>query len=532
MLVPWRYTAICMLLILMACSPQLQSFEPETRHRIVYGLTLQPSGFDPHVNASAELGIPMRQIYDTLVYRDPNTDEIIPGLATNWTISPDGLVYTFTLRQDVKFHDGTLFNAQAVAANLDRITNPDIASQKAVFLLGPYVGYEIIDDYTISIQLSESFSTLLDSLSQVYLGIASPTALNEYSPNRYQFHQVGSGPFTLVEYVPGDHLLLRRNLEYSWGPSFYRPVTENSIDEVEFRFFTDPPTRSLAIESGEAQVVGELLPTDARALTIGNDIQLIPVVVPGQPMQFIMNIDRPPTNSRAVRQALIFGTNRNAIIDAIYQDFSPVAWGPLSNRTLYYSREMVGVYDHDTIQAQALLSAEGYEDTDSSGYLDKDGVDIEIKIIVPPWGLIPEVSQLIQDQWRTLGVKASLEQVPTFNALLEAVNQGQYNLVAYNTFGMDPSFLNQFFTTDAPNNWTGFASVELDNILNEASRQTDVNIRRQLYGQAQFVIMDQALILPIRDYVNLNGASASIENLEFDSYGWFPILNNVSESVP
>ncbi|RMG84364.1 MAG: ABC transporter substrate-binding protein, partial [Chloroflexi bacterium] len=160
---------------------------------IVYGLTLDPSGFDPHINQSAELGIVLRQVYDTLVYREPETGEFVPGLAQSWEISDDGLSYTFTLKQGVRFHDDTPFNAAAVAANLDRITNPEIASQKAIFLLGPYEGYDIIDDYTIRIRLTQPYSPLLDGLSQVYLGMASPSALSEYSPLRYQYHQVGTG---------------------------------------------------------------------------------------------------------------------------------------------------------------------------------------------------------------------------------------------------------------------------------------------------------------------------------------------------
>src|SRR5262245_22315353 len=153
--------SLCLLAFLaISCSTRAQSqqqgFSP--RHRIVFGLTLQPSGFDPHINASSELGIPLRSVYDTLIYRDPDSLEFVPGLATSWTISPEGLTYTFALRQGVTFHDGTPFNAQAVAANLDRIKSPMTASQKALFLLGPYTGYEIVDDYTIRLNLSEPYS--------------------------------------------------------------------------------------------------------------------------------------------------------------------------------------------------------------------------------------------------------------------------------------------------------------------------------------------------------------------------------------
>jgi len=521
----WSWWTLA-LYLLTACLPIAQSQETALSNRIVYGLTLEPSGFDPHINRSSELGIPLRQVYDTLVYRDPTTDAIVPGLATEWTISEDGLTYTFKLREGVTFHDGTPFNAEAVAANLDRITSAETASQRSIFMLGPYSGYEIVDPYTISIILSESYSPLLDSLAQVYLGIASPAALSEYSDNRYQFHQVGTGPFIFVEYVPKDRIVLRRNPNYTWGPSFYQPTGEQSINEIEFRFFTDPPTRSLAIESDEAQVMGELLPTDARALTGNSGVQLLPVSVPGQPMQFLMNTKRFPTDNRATRQALLFGTNRNEIIDAVYQRFSPVAWGPLSASTLYYNPEMNGLYNYDLTQANTLLQSAGYTDSNGDGFLDIGGAEVEVRVIVPPWGLIPQVAELIQDQWRTIGIRTTLDPVPTFTALLAEVEKGEYNLVAFDTAGIDPSLLNEFFMTDGANNYTGFADSNLDNLFLEAEHQTDENVRAALYAEVQRVIMNEALILPIRDYVNLNASSARVQGLMFDPYGWFPLLNN------
>jgi peptide/nickel transport system substrate-binding protein len=518
-----RWLPTLLLLLLFTCLP----VRSQGNNRIIYGLTLQPSGFDPHINRSSELGIPLRQVYDTLVYRHPDTNEIVAGLATDWSISEDGLVYTFTLRQGVVFHDGTPFNAQAVGTNLDRITSPQTASQLAAFLLGPYAGYEVIDDYTIRILLSSPYSPLLDSLAQVYLGIASPTALSQYSENRYQFHQVGTGPFQFVELVPGDRLVIERNPDYNWGPVFYNPPTEQSIDQIEFRFFTDPPTRSLALESDQAQIMGELLPTDARALTGNSTIQLVPQSVPGQPLQFLMNTNRFPTDSRGVRQALIFGANRNAIVDAVYQQFSPVAWGPLAANTLYYDRSVQGLYAHDIGQAQALLTAAGYSDSDNDGYLDIGGVTATVDVIVPPWGLAPQVAELLQDQWRTIGIRATLKPVPTIGSLLDAVASGEYNLVAFNTYGLDPVLLNDFYLSDGANNYTGFVDDELDDVLREATRQTDPAVRAALYARAQQIIMNEALVLPIRDQVNLNASSAVLTNLQFDPYGWFPLLNNM-----
>jgi peptide/nickel transport system substrate-binding protein len=519
---------ILLAILLSACNP---TAETVPQHRIIYGLTFQPSGFDPHIHASSELGIPLRSVYDTLVYRDPASGAFVPGLASSWTISPDGLIYTFTLRQGVKFHDGTPFNAQAVAANLDRITNIDNASQKAIFMLGTYTGYEIIDDYTIRLTLSAPYSPLLDSLSQVYLGIASPSALSAYDKERYQFHQVGTGPFTFVEYVPGNRLVIRRNREYNWGPSFYTAPTAESVDEVEFRFYVDTAARAIALESGDAQIMGELLPVDARALAVNQDIELHPVAVPGQPLQFLMNTQAFPTDDVSVRRGLITAVNREAIIDAVFQRFSPLAWSPLAASTQFYNEKIGGMYNYDPNQARSLLQSTGFTDSDNNGYLDFGGSELSLRIIAPTWGLIPEVAQLLQDQMREVGIRVQLETVPTRGALIEKVNEGNYNLVAYYDFGVDPSFLNRYFASSGANNWTHVSSADLDRVLSDAATATDLALRATLYAEAQRLIMDQALILPIRDYVNLNGARTTIHNLAFDAYGWFPILNNVTVSA-
>ncbi len=493
---------------------------------IVYGLTLEPSGIDPHRNQSSELGIILRQVYDTLVYRHPETNEIVPGLAHFWEISEDGLIYTFFLKEGVRFHDGTPFNAEAIGINLDRVTNPELLSQKAIFLLGPYIGYEVVDDLTIRIRLSQPFTPLLDSLSQVYLGIASPTTLAEYSVNRYQFHQVGTGPFTFEKYTPGNEIVLHRNDNYTWGPDFYQPPGDSAVNEIIYRFFTDPPTRSIALEVGDAQVMGELLPADARALAGNSQIRLIPAAIPGQPLQFLFNTQRYPTDDVLFRQALLFGTNRDVIVDTVFRGFSPVAWGPISAATQFYDPQMVGRYTYDLQQTSALLTSIGFADGDNNGYLDAADGDVEAVIIVPPWGSTPEVAQLIQDQWRDLGVKVVLDQVPGFTALRERIATGEYNLVAFNTFGYDPVFLNQFYLSAGSNNYTGFADSNLDGALLAAVQEPSAGMRRGIYSQIQQFIMDQALVLPIRDYVNLNGTSAVLDGLQFDSYGWFPLMHN------
>jgi len=496
-------------------------------NRIVYGLTLNPSGFDPHIHISSELGIPFFSVYDTLVYRHPQTMDFVPGLAERWEMSSDGLAWTFYLRNDVKFHDGTPFNAQAVGTNLDRIMNPELGSGKALFLLGPYTGYTIVDEYTITLHLAEPFAPLLDGLSQVYLGIASPKALQEYSKNTYQWHQVGTGPYKLDEIVPGDRIILKRNEDYAWGPVFYAEATDRSIDTIEFRFYEDPPSRGLALESGEAQMMGELLPTDAELFLGHTELRIFRVPIAGLSQQFFFNLQRTPTDDLAVRQALLYATNRTAIADAVFQGQSPVAHGPLSSVTPFYDPNVEAMYSFNAELAQDLLRSAGYEDTNDDGIWDRDGEPLKLTVVFASWNQMPEVAQLIQSQWRDIGIDVELIHVPDFPSLRNRALDGDFHLIAFYNFGVDASILNRFYMSDGANNWSGFSDPEVDSWLQEATRQVSDDARGPLYSSIQQRIMEEAVVLPIRDYVNLNGASARLDGVVYSAQGWWPLLRNL-----
>ena len=504
---------------------------PETRPvpRLVYGLTLMPTGFDPHIHASAELGIPLRSVYDTLVYRDPATGGFVPGLATTWTISADERVYTFQLRQDVTFHDGTRFDAAAVVANLARIFAPETGSQKAAFMIPTFERAEIVDSYTVQIHLSEPYAPTLDSLAQVYFGMASPTALAAHDVDTYQFNQVGSGPFRFVQLIPADRLVIERNPDYAWGPSIYQNRGVPNVERIEFRFFTDASTRALALESGDAQIMGELLPTDAELLAGNARLRIYPVTIPGQPMQLHLNTAQWPTNDVTVRRALLLATNRTEIVNTVFHGFSPVAHGPLAAINAFFEPGLVNAHGYDFAQARALLESIGF--ADANGVLEFEGAPVQLKIVVPPWGLWPQVAQLIEAQWEALGADVQLVQVPSFSALSAVAEEGDYHAIALNFFGSDPSLLNQFFLSDAALNWSRVQNLDLDLLLVEGTRTNDAERRRGIYSDVQRLIMDQALIIPIRDYVNLNGATAELEGLRFDAYGFFPILTDLGRAT-
>jgi peptide/nickel transport system substrate-binding protein len=493
-------------------------------------LTLSPSGIDPHINASSELGIPLSSVYDTLVFRvvdggGSEKDQYAPGLAEAWRISDDGLTYTFDLRRDVVFHDGEPFNAEAVGVNLERIVAPSNQSQKAVFLLGPFESVEVVDEYTVAIHLSAPYAPLLDGLAQVYLGMASPAALREWGRD-YQFHQVGTGPFKFVEYVPNDHMTLVRNEDYRWAPSIYTHPGPAYLEEIEFRFFADPAGRALALEAGDVQVMGELPPLDAARLEKDPRFQIVPVAIPGQPLGLILNTQRAPLDDVRLRQALLLATDQQTIVQAVFAGASPPAYAPLTRATFGYAAALEGRYSYNPEEAAALLEEAGWSDVDGDGTRERNGQPLVLDALLMTWGSVPEVAQLLQAQWQRVGVGLR-SQVVTYPAALEAAREGSYHVIPQSFSGSDPDLLWTYYHSGQPFNWTQVSDTALDDLLERGRRVSDARQRAEMYAQAQQRIMELALLVPIRDPVNLNAASARVQGLHFDSHGWFPLLHDV-----
>jgi peptide/nickel transport system substrate-binding protein len=516
-----------------ATSARQEPGTPKRGGTLHYGLTLPVSGIDPHVNASSELGIALSSVYDTLVAQDK--DGIFrPLLAESWDISPDGRVYTFRLRPDVTFHDGTPFNAQAVVRNLQRVADPATQSQKAVFLLGPFDHADAVDEHTVKIVLREPYAPLLDGLSQVYLGMASPTALDKWG-DQYQLHQVGTGPFRFVEYQDRQSLTLERNDDYRWAPSTRMHEGAAYLDRVEFRFYPDAAARLPALLSGQVDVVGELPLTDAGKITqapggrIGNaSYQLHPVAVPGQSVQFFLNTGLAPLDDLRVRQALLYATDRTALVEAVFGPTSPVATGPLSAVTRGADKSLAGRYPFDLVAAQRLLSDAGWRDANNDGILEKDGKPLALKGVLMSWGELPAIGTILQAQWRKAGIDLQLEPL-AYPAALEAGRAGTHHLMPFVLSGTDPNLLSNFFHSRNLGgfNFSKVNDPEMDAWLDAAGREGDWGKRSDLYGQVQRRIMDRAWILPVRDQVNLNAASSRVQGLSYDVQGWFPVLYDV-----
>ncbi len=512
---------------LAACGTGSAELPCESDRRCLrYGIAADIPILDPHITDSQAAGIVFRQIFDTLVYRDPATHEFVPGLATDWQMTPDGLQYTFELRQGLIFHDGSAFDAAAVAANIERIYSADLSATYARSLLGPLTQYEILGAYSLQLTLASPFPPLLDSLAQPFLGIASPTALESYNNLRHQFHLAGTGPFRLTEYLPGERAVLRRFEGYRVNPAIYTERAGEEFDRVEFLFTRGDDLDALAALDEQLDVIDNVSPAAAQNLAGNSRVQLLPNEIPGTTAQFLFNTRREHVDRREVRLALLLATNRVAIIDQVYFNFSPLAWAPLSESTGFSHTGYVNRYAFDLDAAQELLTAAGYADSDGDGILEREGAPLSLSVVVPPWGGLPAVASMLQRQWRAIGVGLRIEPAPGASRLTSLIQEGQHDLLPVERYGIDPQLLNAVFLDSGEYAGSRAPDTELNDLLLDTAQLVDPELRRSRVYDAQARIMDTVLILPVREAVRLIAARADLNNLRFDAYGTYPLLHN------
>jgi len=240
-----------------------------------------------------------------------------------------------------------------------------------------------------------------------------------------------------------------------------------------------------------------------------------------------LNTQRAPTDDLRVRQALIFAANRQAVVDKIFGGYSSVAEGPLSAKTFGYSPAVAGLYPYDPARANALLDEAGWTSRDSEGIRSKDGRRLELELVTQDWGLMAQVGALLEADWKAVGVAILPPRVVNFAQAGQIAAEGNFNAMPLSASGTDPDILTPYYTSTGAYNWSKVNSPDLDEWLAAASRSTDRAERERLYAQVQQSVMEKALIVPIRDYVNLEGVSNRVVGLRFDRQGWWPLLHDV-----
>ncbi len=493
---------------------------------IVIGLATEPVSLDPAAGLYIAEQYILNAIFDPLIWVD-GEETLQPGLAASWEQNGAGTEFTLHLREDVKFHDGTAFNADAVKFAIDRAATGANPAAVAPTLLTDYVGTDVVDPYTVTVKFNTPKANFLQDLSRIWMTVPSPAAVEKYGEDFGQ-NPVGTGPFIFKEWAAQDHLTVTRNPDYNWGPAFASHTGPALLAEITFRFLPEAATRLTAFESGEAQVVEDPAYQQAAALADNPAYKLERFTAPGMASHMMINTDKAPTDDIRVRQALIYAVNQEELVKTAFFDMQTAAHSVLSPTTWAYNEQAASVYSYDPDQAAALLDKAGWVDSDGDGIREKDGVTLHIEYPALP-AYEEAYMELLAAYLNKAGFDVTITKLD--DAGISAFGaENKHNILNMGWISRDPSVLNITYNSANIENgsaYSRFKNEELDTALNEAQQTLDPEKRKDLYITVQRIIMENALVIPLHTYDRVNLLQADVQGWHFDPEG-FPYLYEVS----
>ena len=493
---------------------------------LTIGLSTEPVSLDPGQGLYIAEQWLLMNIYDTLVRADQQNN-LYPGLATSWEVSDDTMTFTFTLRDDVTFHDGTPFNAEAVKAYFDRVVAANDAAATATSILAGYQEATVDSDTQLTVSFDTPKPTFLVDLSRVWMGIPSPTAV-EASGEDFARNPVGTGPFVFSEWVAQDHITLTANADYTWGAEFAANASAPLLDTVTFRFLPEGATRLTALQTGEVQVVEDPPALAVKPLLDAGTYVLQSFPAPGMPSHMMINTAKAPTDDILVRQAMIYSVNQEELTQVAFAGLQSPAYDVLSPSTFGYSEAAANLYRYDPDKAAALLDQAGWVDSNGDGIREKDGEPL--KIVYPAIPAYEEAfMELLSAYLTDAGFSVDLTTMDDAG-IFEFAAAGNQNIVNMGWTSRDPGVLNYVYNSaniDGGSAFTRFVDTKLDDDLNKAAVEVDDAQRAALYEDAQMIIMENALAIPLYNYDRVMALDPSVQGWTFDSEG-YPLLYEVS----
>lgn len=481
-----------------------------------------------------------RQIYDTLVEFKDDTFELVPALATEWSNSADGKEWTFKLRQGVKFHDGTPWNAEAAKFNFDRwmyTKNPyhigafeywksmwgGYKDQEVKDANGNVTGTEdkstitdvtIVDEYTIKLTLTKPVAPFLLNIAMPAFAFASPEAVKKAGEayGTPAGGAVGTGPFVYKDWVKDDRVTLTANPDYFMG--------KPGVDQVVVRAIKDNSARLAALKAGEIMVADNLGPDDMAPIRA--DSNLTVVMRPAFNIAYLaFNNETPPFDNVKVRQAFAHAINKQAIVDGLYGGTAVVAnqFMPPSI-ALGYHKELKEAYPYDTAKAKQLLAEAGFP----------DGLETDLwymPVSRPYYPTPQKVAEAFAADLADAGIKVNLK-TQDWSAYLADRGQGKlpvYMLGWTGDNGDPDNFLYVFFGKKTPG-YGNYGNTQVHQILADAQANTDPAVREKLYKQAAELIQADSPFIPIAHANPPLGASVRVQNFKPHPTGgesWFKV---------
>jgi peptide/nickel transport system substrate-binding protein len=498
---PTRLRALTLLLavalgagMLASCGGGGQSSGGGTQ--LVVGRVKDVVGLDPSHETDGISHTTTQLIFQNLVRFKPGTFEIQPEIADAWTTSADGKTWTFKLKPNLKFTDGTPLDATAVKFNFDRWRlkgNPYHGNYSYGYYVSQFGGYPgVIADVTIaspselSFHLTTPFGPFLRNLAMAPFAIGSPSAIIK-DPEAFGLRPVGSGPYTLAEWVKNDHITLSANPDYDGPKPAYATVIIRDIP--------DQSTGVLSIQKGDIDGLIDPRPDDVKTLATQQGL-----TVYKQPsnnvLYLALNMERKPFDNVLVRRAVALALDKQAIATGFYAAGAVVAdnWTPPG---MLGENPNVKAYPHDVAQAKALLAKAGFA----------NGFKTEIYYPTAPRPYMPEpqrIAEAIQANLKDVGIDATLTPLE-FAAFLKAVRNGEHPtcLIGWTGDNGDPdNFLYTLLDKDSAvkpdaQNYAFWRDEHFHDLMLRGQRTVDESKRQAIYAEANALVHDQAPAIPI-----------------------------------
>jgi len=463
--------------------------------RLVLGVPLEPPNLDPTSGAAAAVdSIVYGNIFEGLT-RISQSGDVVPALAESWEISADGLSYVFRLRKNVRFHDGTAFDAEDVKFSLDRALGTDSTNaQKA--LLSAISQVDVLDPYSVRLLLSRRSSALPWFLGW---GDAVIVAADNAANNASQ--PVGTGPFQFSSWRRGVSIQLDRNEDY-WGVTAV-------VDNVIFRFIGDPAAAYAAMKAGDIDAYPNYpAPENIAEFESDPNFKVVIGATAGKVIM-AMNNRQSPFDDRDVRAAISHAVNRNAVIDGAMFGFGESIGSHYTRQGEAYV-DLTDTYPHDIERAKALLTAAGYP----------NGFTVTMRL--PPRPYARRAGEVIAAQLAEIGVRVEIENLEWAQWLDQVFGRRQYDLTIVEH--IEPMDYSIYARDDY---YFGYSDPEFKALVADVEVATDDLVRQSLLQRIQTKIADDAVNVFLVQSAQLGVWKTGLNGLWVDA----PIPANIVASA-
>jgi peptide/nickel transport system substrate-binding protein len=475
-------------------SPAEESTGPQVGGEFVWALQQEPDSLDWAKTALISSYTVDYYVSAALLALTPE-QTLVPWLAESYQVSDDGLTYEFTLRDDIRFHDGTPLTAADYVWTFNRALDPDTASPAMADQLGPVASITEIDQYSFRIILESAYAPLLFNLADPgFMGPMSEAAFNAMGADAYGRAPVGVGPFKVVEWRTGEAITLERNPDYVWGPEFAQGPAY--IETLEFRIIPEYSTIVAGLQAGEIHF-SQLQIKDVESFRALDSFVLFSQQAKGIRPALFLNVSTPPFDDLNVRLAFNYAINRQGLIDVVLLGNGDIQYGPLSPLQIGYwdGAGEVG-YGYDAETARQYFEAAGYA-LNADNLLEKDGQPFTLGAMVFSGNEInTRTIQIIQQQLLEVGVTVNIEEVEPGVAFDRLIG-GDYQLAILGVTSQEADILYSLFHSSGSLNLGHIADPELDALLEQSRTTVDPEARQQVLDDIQRMIIEKAYIVPL-----------------------------------